>query len=65
MNTSKYNTFVVLCLFIATTYSISTAESLLKQKYQGISDFGMNKPHLLFHVGERSKVAVNYGFGYW
>ena len=25
----------------------------------------MNKPHLLFHLGERNKVAVNYGFGFW
>lgn len=30
-----------------------------------LSNFGMNKPHLLFHLGERSPVSVNYGFGYW
>ena len=28
-------------------------------------DFGLNKPHLLFHLGERRPVAVNYGTGYW
>lgn len=28
-------------------------------------DFGMNKPHLLFHLGERHSVSVNYGMGYW
>ena len=30
-----------------------------------LSDFGMNKPHLLFHLGERRPVSVNYGMGYW
>ena len=25
----------------------------------------MNKPHLLFHLGERNKVSTNFGFGYW
>ncbi len=29
------------------------------------NDFGMNKPHLLFHLGERYSVAVNYGMSYW
>lgn len=28
-------------------------------------DFGMNKPHLLFHLGERHSVSVNYGMSYW
>ena len=32
---------------------------------KSLSDFGMNKPHLLFHLGERRSVAVNYGMGYW
>lgn len=35
------------------------------KSYRPISSFGMNKPHLLFHLGERSKVAVNHGFAYW
>jgi len=65
MKTPQYITIILLCLFIATVTSITTTDTLLKQQYQGVSDFGMNKPHLLFHVGERSKVAVNYGFGYW
>ncbi len=30
-----------------------------------LSDFGMNKPHLLFHLGERKSLSVNYGLGYW
>lgn len=25
----------------------------------------MNKPHLLFHLGERKSLSVNYGLGYW
>lgn len=65
MNIPKYFTFFILCSFIATVSTLSTTDPLLKQKYQGISDFGMNKPHLLFHLGERNKVSVNYGFGYW
>jgi hypothetical protein len=31
----------------------------------GIKSFGMNKPHLLFHLGTRDPISVNYGFGYW
>lgn len=37
----------------------------LCQSYKSINSFGMNKPHLLFHLGERTKVAVNHGFAYW
>lgn len=25
----------------------------------------MNKPHLLFHLGERQTISTNYGTGYW
>lgn len=28
-------------------------------------DFGMNKPHLIFHLGTRYPFSVNYGNGYW
>ena len=27
--------------------------------------FGPNKPHMLFHVGERSKDALSMGWGYY
>lgn len=29
------------------------------------SSFGMNKPHLLFHLGDRMPVSKNVGWGYW
>lgn len=29
------------------------------------ADFGMNKPHLLFHLGDRMPVSKNIGWGYW
>jgi hypothetical protein len=25
----------------------------------------MNKPHYLFHLGDRSQVSTNFGWGYW
>lgn len=30
-----------------------------------ISNFGMNKPHLLFHLGQRTPLSLNIGWGYW
>lgn len=30
-----------------------------------MADFGMNKPHYLFHLGDRSSVSHNIGWGYW
>ncbi len=29
------------------------------------NSFGMNKPHLLFHLGDRMPVSKNVGWGYW
>ena len=60
--------FITLVLFLTlviVTLGLSHDHRHLNKEYHGISDFGMNKAHLLFHLGERSKVAVNYGFGYW
>lgn len=37
----------------------------VQEGYRPLNSFGMNKPHLLFQLGERSKVAVNHGFAYW
>ena len=30
-----------------------------------LPNFGMNKPHHLFHLGNRSPVSLNIGWGYW
>ena len=30
-----------------------------------IPSFGMNKPHHLFHLGDRRSVSLNLGWGYW
>ena len=27
--------------------------------------FGMNKPHMLFHLGDRQPISLNIGWGYW
>lgn len=27
--------------------------------------FGMNKPHMLFHLGDRKAISLNIGWGYW
>jgi hypothetical protein len=27
--------------------------------------FGMNKPHYLFHLGDREPLSINMGWGYW
>ena len=29
------------------------------------TDFGMNKPHHLFHIGDRKSISNNIGWGYW
>ena len=51
-----------LCLFLMLLLLLSLSEV---NSIKSLSDFGMNKPHLLFHLGERRSVAVNYGMGYW
>jgi hypothetical protein len=28
-------------------------------------NFGMNKPHYLFHLGDRRPLSLNLGWGYW
>lgn len=38
---------------------------LLAAGVENLADFGMNKPHLLFHLGDRHHVSVNYGISYW
>lgn len=45
---------------VALALSVLPAEAI-----STLNDFGMNKPHLLFHLGERRSVSVNYGLGYW
>jgi hypothetical protein len=51
-----------ILIFTAIVTSVIGVHS---EGYRPLNSFGMNKPHLLFHLGERSKVAVNYGFAYW
>jgi len=51
---------VAALLLLASSLEANT----LAEEYDLI-DFGMNKPHLLFHLGDRHPVSVNYGFGYW
>lgn len=40
---------------------VCTLLSLVKS----FPNFGMNKPHLLFHLGDRSPISLNIGWGYW
>lgn len=40
-------------------------QTISSDKYCPVNDFGMNKPHLMFQVGERKKVGTNYGWAYW
>ena len=35
------------------------------EQYREMNDFGMNKPHLLFQLGQRKRVTTSFGFGYW
>jgi hypothetical protein len=51
-------------IFIALLF-IGLATTQNQKSDFSIKDFGMNKPHLLFHLGDRHPVSVNYGFGYW
>ena len=39
--------------------------TLSEDEYRPMNDFGMNKPHLMFQVGERKKIATNFGWSYW
>lgn len=54
-------------IFIAITcLSLLVLTLALKEiPYSPANSFGMNKPHLLFHLGDRKKVASNFGFSYW
>lgn len=38
---------------------------LLMAVCQSMRNFGPNKPHMLFHVGDRSSISLNLGWGYW
>lgn len=44
---------------------LATATAAHQEDYRPLNSFGMNKPHLLFHLGERNKISVNHGFAYW
>jgi len=48
----------LLVLFILSLLTLQSYSYTLK-------NFGMNKPHTLFHLGDRHPVSVNYGIGYW
>lgn len=50
---------------LALLFTLILMLSLQANALKPLNDFGMNKPHLLFHLGERRSVAVNYGMGYW
>lgn len=55
MAKTKHNCGLVALAILAQL--IATAQSL--------PSFGMNKPHLLFHLGDRRAVSTNIGWGYW
>jgi hypothetical protein len=48
----------LLCLYSG--FAIKNVDDTLDVK-----DFGMNKPHLLFHLGTRKPISLNMGYGYW
>ncbi len=57
---------IAIIFFFLTIASVIAEEAEQPNKYRkGLQNFGMNKPHLLFHLGTRSPVSVNYGMGYW
>lgn len=39
--------------------------ALLCQLAVSMASFGMNKPHHLFHLGDRAPISLNLGWGYW
>jgi hypothetical protein len=61
-----FDKMVRILLLTFLLIAFTTAKTPLNQNTDyNIKDFGMNKPHLLFHLGDRHPVSVNYGFGYW
>lgn len=46
-------TFIILLTFLLVSPSLN------------FKNFGMNKPHFLFHLGDRRPVSNNIGWGYW
>ena len=52
----------ILCLVLVLILAIEAQNSPNSVSF---TDFGMNKPHLLFHLGERKTISTNYGTGYW
>lgn len=53
LNTFTYTLVltIFICLFITPSHTFKT--------------FGMNKPHFLFHLGDRRPISTNIGWGYW
>lgn len=49
----KFTIITILLLALFSNYALSFV------------NFGPNKPHLLFHLGDRSPISLNLGWGYW
>ena len=56
MSNNKYylNIYLMIAWFFFFVFVINS-----------MPDFGMNKPHHLFHLGDRSQISQNIGWGYW
>jgi len=54
---------IIYLIFILTLFTLFQAQ--YAPNSVTFTDFGMNKPHLLFHLGERKAISTNYGTGYW
>lgn len=54
---SRLTFFIYLITIIAILSTFPTANCF--------KNFGMNKPHHLFHIGDRRPVSLNIGWGYF
>jgi hypothetical protein len=48
---SYFEMILLIIVILSSTYCFKT--------------FGMNKPHYLFHLGDRRPASTNIGWGYW